>query len=115
MTGSAASLRHRIRRLLDPAWRGVLWRTNPVSAEWGFDRGTPIDRRYIERFLAANRSDICGRVLEIQSADYTRRFGVAVQTVDVLDINSSNTAATIVADLTAADQVPSAIFDCVIP
>ena len=33
---------------------GDLRRTDPVSRDWGYDRGTPIDRRYIEEFLAAH-------------------------------------------------------------
>ena len=46
------------------------------------------------------------------NADYTVRFGVGVETSDVLDIDPSNPSATIVADLAAADDVPSEAFDC---
>ena len=34
----------------------------------GRDRGTPIDRHYIERFLDEHRADIRGRVLEVRDA-----------------------------------------------
>src|SRR5262252_4733624 len=30
----------------------------PVSRDWGFDRGTPIDRYFVERFLGVHRHDI---------------------------------------------------------
>ena len=47
----------------------------PVSREYGFDRGQPIDRYYIAQFLAANALDVTGRVLEIGGDEYTRQFG----------------------------------------
>lgn len=104
----------RLRRLRRPAWLGTLRRTTPLSDHWGRDRGTPVDRYYIERFLAAERSTVRGRVLEVMNADYTERFGAGVERADVLDIDSTNPAATIVADLAAADDIPSEFFDCFI-
>jgi SAM-dependent methyltransferase len=53
-------------------------------------------------------------VLEVMNAEYTGRFGVAVQRSDVLDVDPGNPSATIVADLAHADDVPSEIFDCFI-
>lgn len=86
----------------------------PVSPEYGFDRGLPVDRRYIERFLDDHRSDVRGAVLEIGDATYTRRFGgEAVTSVDVLHI-TDQPEATIVGDLADAPHIPDAAFDCVI-
>jgi SAM-dependent methyltransferase len=82
-----------------------------LSDSWGYDRGTPIDRYYIERFLERHRRDICGRVLEIKDSTYTDRFGVGVEQRDVLDVNPSNPRATFVADLAGADAIPSNLFD----
>jgi SAM-dependent methyltransferase len=107
-------LRQGLRRLSRPAWLGTLRRLTPLSNEWGFDRGTPVDRHYIERFLAEHRADIRGRVLEVKDSTYTDRFGTAVTRRDVLDINASNPAATIVADLSRAGDVPSESFDCIL-
>jgi|SRR5437762_2611472 len=104
--------RRRLRRLRRPAWLGSIRRTTPLSDHWGRDRGTPVDRYYIERFLAAERGAIHGRVLEMLNAEYTERFGVGVERSDVLDIDASNASATIVADLSAADGVPDEAFDC---
>jgi SAM-dependent methyltransferase len=104
----------RIRRLRRPAWLGTLRRTTPLSDGFGFDRGTPVDRYFIERFLDENRSAIRGRVLEIKNSKYTQRFGVDVVERDVLDIDPTNRTATIVADLAAADSVPAEAFDCVL-
>jgi SAM-dependent methyltransferase len=107
-------LQQRLRRLTRPAWLGTLRRLTPLSTEWGFDRGTPVDRHYIERFLGEHGADIRGRVLEVKDSTYTNRFGTAVTHRDVLDINASNPVATIVADLSAADDVPSDSFDCIL-
>lgn len=104
----------RLWRLSQPSWRGLLWRTAPVSDQWGFDRGTPIDRYYIEQFLAAHRQDIKGKVVEVGGNDYTARFGSDVQSSDVLDIDAANSRATLIADLTHADQIPGEQFDCFI-
>ena len=102
------------RRLRRPVWLGSLRRTTPISGNWGFDRGTPIDRHYIERFLEESSNDIRGRVLEVMDSTYTERFGSAVEVSEVLDVDPANHNATIVADLTAADHVRSESFDCVI-
>ena len=79
----------------------------PVSRVFGFDRGTPIDRYYIERFLEHNKPDIRGRVMEVGSASYTKRFGANVQQVDVLH-------ATLVGDLATGVGIPQSTFDCII-
>jgi hypothetical protein len=103
-----------VRRLVRPRSFGFRPRSTPVSAHWGFDRGTPIDRWYIERFLIRNRSDIRGRVLEVKDDGYARRFGVAVERVDVLDVDPDNPRATIVADLADAVGIAEASYDCFI-
>src|SRR3954451_7688232 len=104
--------RQRLRRMTHPAWLGSIRRTTPLSPTWGHDRGTPIDRYYIEQFLDHNRQDIHGRVLEIKDSSYTDRFGAGVELSDVLDVDPSNPRATIVADLSRADQIPSDRYDC---
>jgi SAM-dependent methyltransferase len=107
-------LRRYTRRLSRLAWLGILRRTTPLSESWGFDRGTPVDRYYIERFLDQHRSDIRGRVLEVKDSAYSHRYGSDVCTYDVLDIDPSNPHATIIADLADADTVPDGLFDCFI-
>lgn len=94
---------------------GSLRRVTPISRVFGLDRGLPIDRYYIERFLFAHRLDIRGHVLEIGDDFYTREFGGArVSKSDVLHVVEGNPKATIVADLTCADHVPADAFDCII-
>ncbi len=94
---------------------GHLRRAAPVSRLFGFDRGQPVDRYYIENFLAARAEDIHGNVLEVGGDKYTRAFGgPRVKEADVLHASSDNPRATIVADLARGDNIPSDAFDCFI-
>lgn len=94
---------------------GALRRVTPIGRRLGRDRGLPIDRYYIERFLEASAASIRGRVLEIGDDRYTRAFGGdRVTRADVLHVRPDNPRATIVADLTCADELPAARFDCII-
>ena len=94
---------------------GSLRRTRPISDVWGSDRGHVIDRYYIEQFLTQHGLDVRGHVLEIAGDGYTRRFGGSrVTKIDVLHVADRLPNVTLVADLTSADVVPSATFDCII-
>ena len=94
---------------------GSLRRTEPVSRVFGFDRGTPIDRYYIEGFLARHAPDIRGRVLEIGDPAYTRKFGGdRVTRSDVLHAVEGNRKATLIGDLETGCGIPDDTFDCVI-
>ena len=94
---------------------GNLRRLEPVSRHFGFDRGLPVDRYYIEAFLGRHAADVRGRVLEVGDDAYTRRFGDGrVTRRDVLHVDAKDPNATIVADLAAGDAIPGAAFDCVI-
>jgi SAM-dependent methyltransferase len=94
---------------------GDLGRLTPISRNWGFDRGMPIDRLYIERFLAAHARDMRGRVLEVSNNDYTLRFGGGrVTRSDVLHPAEGNPRATIIADLARPEARLEGQFDCII-
>ncbi len=94
---------------------GGLRRLTPISRDFGFDRGKPVDRFYIEQFLADRQADIRGQVLEIGDDVYTRQFGEGrVSKSDVLHVSEGNPKATIVADLTDAGGIPDNSFDCIL-
>lgn len=94
---------------------GDLRRLTPISKTFGFDRGRPVDRYYIEKFLGRHAADIRGRVLEIGDSHYTRRFGgERVTQSDVLHVNLPGADVTIVADLNNAPHLPADRFDCFI-
>ncbi len=103
-------------------WRGrkpvpadLLPILTPVSRLHGLDRGFPIDRYYIEKFLAAHAADIRGHTLEMGDLRYTKKFGRdRVSSADVLHFGQGNREATLLGDLSSEDTLPAGVFDCMI-
>lgn len=94
---------------------GDLGTTRPVSLDFGWDRGDPVDRFYIETFLAGRAADIRGRVLEVGDDAYSRRYGGAnVTHQDVLHVDGTNPKATLTGDLSSAGTLPHETFDCIV-
>jgi len=94
---------------------GDLDRVEPISRNFGFDRGACIDRRYIEQFLAREQAAIRGRVLEIAENTYTRQFGGnRVTRSEVLFTEPGHRNGTLVGDLSRPETLPESAFDCVI-
>lgn len=94
---------------------GDLRRTVPVSTTFGYDRGKPIDRRYIESFLESSAADVRGRVLEIGDSSYTRQIGGnRVTCADVLNRHPGHPETTFVGDLSDKSLLPPDAFDCIV-
>jgi SAM-dependent methyltransferase len=94
---------------------GHLRRLHPISTQWGSERGTPIDRYYIEQFLTLHAADVRGEVLEIGTNRYTRTFGgERVTHSEVLHVAESNPEVTLLGDLTSATHIASERFNCII-
>lgn len=90
-------------------------RLEPVSHQFGCERGQPVDRYFIERFLKAHGACIRGRVLEIGDNTYTRACSAGgVVRSDVLNAQASGAPGEIVGDLTRRDTLPAAAYDCII-
>lgn len=95
--------------------RGDFDRMKPFSKAFGYDRGGPIDRYYIENFLQRESACIKGRVLEIGDNNYTLKYGADKVTIsDILHIGDSNPNATFIGDLSNAPHLPDNSFDCII-
>lgn len=92
---------------------GDLRRLEPMSREYGYDRGLPVDRYYIENFLTAQSHLIQGRVLEIGERLYTDMLGKGVTQSDMLHV-VDHPEATYVDDLTDGATIPDGLYDCVI-
>ena len=102
-------------RLRSPVDLGRLDRLEPISGVFGLDRGTAIDRRYIQQFLAAEAERIRGRALEVGDSTYTNLFGDAgVTERAVLHAPPGAPGATLVADITKPKELPENAFDCFI-
>jgi SAM-dependent methyltransferase len=102
------------RRIVAPVRWGSMRRTRPFSARWGSDRGTAIDRVYLNKFFERNSKDMHGRVLEVQGPIFSGRFGSNITETEILDIEPRNMLATIVADLNDSDVLPRESFDCIV-
>jgi SAM-dependent methyltransferase len=85
----------------------------PVSRLFGLDRGTPIDRYYINNFLAEKREYITGKVLEVADNFYSEKYGTNVTSYEVLNVVDRSNA-TIVGDLTKIETLPLNTIDCFI-
>lgn len=86
----------------------------PVSRLFGFDRGFPIDRLYIEDFLEKHHAVITGDILEIAGDEYTMKFAHQPFTSHVLHVVPGNPNATIVGNLETGENIPENKFDCMI-
>ncbi len=89
--------------------------TEPVSRQFGTERGTPVDRYYIARFLRQYRDRICGDVLEIEDNTYTRRFGAerVVRSL-VMDVSNAGGGITFNGNLETGEGIRDGIADCFI-
>ena len=100
--------RNKIYHLLSKSLR---FSHRPVSPIFGDERGLPIDRHYIEKFLLVNKVDIKGRCLEVGDRRYISRFGQDTECLDVLcpvQIGIVN----VVANLETGEDVPFNSYDC---
>jgi hypothetical protein len=86
---------------------------HPVSRKFGYDRGRPIDRYYIEKFLNANQQYIQGVGLEAGSDTYLHRFSDKVHCYDILGVEPSENI-TLLANLATGANIPHETYDCII-
>jgi SAM-dependent methyltransferase len=87
----------------------------PLSTKYGFDRGLPVDRYFIEGFLREHQDDVRGHTLEIVDTTYSKKFGGGKTTTnDALDIFLTQKA-NIHGDLRNLNGViPDNTYDCII-
>lgn len=87
---------------------GSLRRVQPLG-EWGFERGTPVDRYYIEQYLDRHAHLIRGHALEVDNNRYSTRYGAT--SIDIVDIDPHNPHANLIGDLADDTTLPLATYD----
>lgn len=85
----------------------------PTSRQFGMERGTAIDRYYIENFLKANSGEITGYVLEIGDNFYTNKFGNNVLKSMVLHVEGMGKNV-IKGNLATGEGINEEMADCLI-
>ena len=86
----------------------------PVSRKFGLDRGTPIDRRYIEAFLERHAESVRGDVLEVGGDAYAKRFGASRARAHRLERGAVPSPRVLAGDLESPETLPAGLFDCFI-
>lgn len=93
------------------------WPSTVISRKMGCDRGKPIDRYYIEKFLKQNQNYISGSVMEIGDNSYTAQYGTRVDKSYILTADagySNNRATVILGDLQSGFGCEKEMMDCFI-
>lgn len=116
MAGTDALLE---RGLLSPSPRtlsfGDLLRSHPACPYFGYSRGTPIDRFYLDEFIKAHRAGIRGRTLEIGGTPASRaRYGLSEVDEFVTVDGSASVGADVVGDVEDIATFPSCSFDSIL-
>lgn len=103
-------------RRRSPVIVGDTVRMTPASSIFGLDRGQPLDRYYIERFLAEQAGAVRGNVLEIGSDIYTERFGgdAVLQRYLLCADGYGGNGHVLPGNLTDPDSLPEGMIDCFI-
>lgn len=118
MPARTSRIIRRIKRILSPTNTKTIKTiqldkvATPISSVFGCDRGTPIDRYYIEKFLSENKSKIHGVCCEIAEDAYCKGLGHDIVRQDIFDYDNTNPHATIVGDLTKNESLPTNYLDC---
>ena len=86
----------------------------PISNIFGFDRGQPIDRYYIENFISENSAFIQGTVLEVADREYTMKYGKNVKQSITTHINSHSDSDSRFVNLETGEGVEEGLADCFI-
>lgn len=87
----------------------------PLSTCYGYDRGTPVDRVYIDAFLTAHADQIRGAGAEVKDDTYLRRYGAGrLTSTAIIDIDPANPHATVHSDLDRPNSLPTGAYDCIL-
>jgi len=107
-----------MKKIFNRVFKKINWHNlrslKPISRVFALDRGTPIDRVYIEDFLESNKKYIKGVLCEIADNTYSKKFSHDVTQFEILHYTNDTNKATIVGDLTNKETLPEKKIDCFI-
>ncbi len=86
----------------------------PTNRIFGLDRGKPIERYYIEKFLSDNSSYIKGAVMEVADSEYITKYGNEVEKKYIMHVCESIGDNGIIANLETGLGVTEGLVDCFI-
>jgi len=89
----------------------TLFEVPPISRVFGVDRGTPVDRFYIETFLESHRMCFQGDGIEIGEVRYLNKFGLQLSSKRALVFEASQSMSELHGDLTQLDSLPFEVAD----
>lgn len=104
------------RRKIDGSFINNACPLKPLNRTFGFSRGMPIDRYYIEKFMDENKNLIFGDVLEIAENTYTLKYGGdKVRKSYILYVNSDDDInKDIVGNFETGEGIGEEMMDCII-
>lgn len=85
----------------------------PLSRNFGVERGTPVGRYYIDKFIVSNCNTVSGDFLEFGAvARYKKYFNkhISYDTISIFD----EEGITYVADIHNISELPDKKFDCIV-
>jgi hypothetical protein len=113
----AARIAKGLKRSSHVANNDWLDRTEPFSRVFGLDRGSAIDRRFMDDFIQNNAKHLQGSVLEVGDDQYTYKYGSKIIKSAILAGNTHSCRSRCYpsADLTKHESLAEVgIYDCVI-
>lgn len=111
------SIKQKSKRIFKPVIFNDFRNVKPISTKFGFDRGKPIDRYYIEKFLNENKRYIHGEILEIAENTYSKKFCKedSNNKFNILTFDESDKRENIIfGDLTKIKTLPNNKINCFI-
>lgn len=87
---------------------------NPISNIFGLERGLPIDRYYIEKFLYENTRYIKGTVLEVAGREYTLKYSTNLEKSISMHVCDASGDDCIIANLETGEGIVDELADCFI-
>lgn len=92
------------------------FRDNFISNDFGFKRGEPVDRFYIDSFIKKHSHLIRGVCLEFGGSDYTHKYGSIDAEQNIFNYSEEpyRKGKIIMGDITKLNTLEEGVYDCII-